>query len=50
MALATVDELRVVLLETKIAAVEDLINNQADFTDRRYYAAKVIEHTPPVEE
>jgi len=50
MALATADEIRVVALETKMAAVEDLINNQVDFADRRYYAAKVIEHTPPPEE
>jgi hypothetical protein len=46
MALATADEIRVVALETAVAALEDLVNNKVDFDHRQYYAAKKIEHTP----
>ena len=46
MALDPADEARVVELETKIQALEDLVNNKLDFNERAYFAKKVIEHTP----
>jgi hypothetical protein len=50
MALATADEIRVVALETKMSALEDLIGNKLDFDNRQYFNAKVVEHTPAPEE
>jgi hypothetical protein len=49
-SLSTADELRVVLLETQMAALHDLVDNRMDFSDRQYFNAKVEEYTPPVEE
>lgn len=41
---------RIVVLETKIAALEDLVNNRLDFSERAYYAGQVDIHTPAPEE